>query len=70
MVRSKKHIKKQNKRINFEEMELIILRQAIDKIEKKLGYKQINNPEIKEIISIVEDFLKENKKNMLWGHSH
>ena len=67
MVRSKKHIKKQNKRINFEEMELIILRQAIDKIEKKLGYKQINNPEIKEIISIVEDFLKKTKRIFYWG---
>ena len=53
---------KQNKKVNFEEMELIILRQAVDKIEKKLGYKQINNPEIKEIILIVEDFLKKTKR--------
>ena len=58
----KKQINKQNKKMNFEEMELIILRQAVDKIEKKLGYKQINNPEIKEIISIVEDFLKKTKR--------
>ena len=38
----------------FEEKELNILRNAVDKIEKKTGYTLINNPSIKTIIEIVE----------------
>tara|TARA_B110000858_G_C17367898_1_gene278131 strand:+ start:214 stop:369 length:156 start_codon:yes stop_codon:yes gene_type:complete len=48
-------------KINFEECELAILRSAIDSIDKEKGRKKINNPEIKKIIEIVENFLK--KKN-------
>jgi len=45
------------KRLSFEECELVILRQAVDNIEKKSGRKMIDNPVVKEIISIVEKFL-------------
>ena len=45
------------KRLSFEECELVILRQAVDNIEKKTGRKMIDNPVVKEIISIVEKFL-------------
>ena len=48
-------------KVNFEECELAILRSAIDSIDKAKGKKKINNPEIKKIIDIVENFLK-NKK--------
>ena len=47
-----------DKKMSFEECELAILRSAVDKIGKKTGRKKINNPEIKDIIQIVEDFLK------------
>ena len=43
--------------MTFEECELAILRSAVDKIGKKTGRKKIDNPEIKEIITIVEGFL-------------
>ena len=52
--------------ISFEECELAILRQAIDKAEYKEGRKKLNNPEIKEIIKIVEDFLRV-KKRICYG---
>ena len=45
------------KGLTFEECELAILRQAVDKIEKKTGRKMINNPVVQEIIDIVEKFL-------------
>jgi hypothetical protein len=45
------------KRLSFEECELVILRQAVDNIEKKSGRKMIDNPVVKDIISIVEKFL-------------
>lgn len=46
----------------FEEKELNILRNAVDTIEKKTGYTLINNPSIKTIIEIVEQFLKDRKR--------
>lgn len=46
---------------NLEEKELQILRDAVDLAEKREGRKTINAPEIKEIISIVEDFLRAKK---------
>jgi len=52
--------------MSFEECELGILRQAIDKAENKEGRKKINNPEVAEIIKIVEDFLKM-KKRICYG---
>jgi len=51
-----------DKKMSFEECELAILRSAVDKIGKKTGRKKINNPEIKDIIQIVEDFLKKTKR--------
>ena len=48
--------------MTFEECELAILRSAVDKIGKKTGRKKIDNPEIKEIIDIVEEFLKKTKR--------
>ena len=46
----------------FEEKELAILRNAVDNIEKKTGYTLINNPSIKTIIEIVEQFLRDRKR--------
>ena len=45
----------------FEECELEILRNAVDNIENKSKKQMINNPEISEIISIVEEFLIKHK---------
>ena len=50
----------------FQEMELEILRKAIDKNEKIRGKKIINNPDIQTIIKIVEDFLIK-KKRICYG---
>ena len=47
--------------MSFEECELAILRKAVDKAEYKEGKKMLNNPEISDIIKIVEDFLKSKK---------
>ena len=51
-----------DKNMTFEECELAVLRSAVDKMTKKTGKSKINNPEIKEIIKIVEDFLKTSKR--------
>ena len=51
-----------DKSMSFEECELAILRAAVDKIDKKTGTKKINNPEVQEIIEIVESFLKSTKR--------
>ena len=51
---------KQN--MSFEECELSILRAAVDKIGVKSGKIKINNPEIKEIIKIIENFLQKTKR--------
>lgn len=48
--------------MSFEECELAILRGAVDNIGKKLGTNKLNNPEIKKIIGIVENFLRINKQ--------
>ena len=48
--------------MKFEECELAVLRQAIDKAEIKEGRKLIDNPEIQEIIEIVEQFLRKRKR--------
>ena len=50
------------KNMSFEECELSILRSAVDKIDKKIGSHKLNNPEIKRIINIVENFLRINKQ--------
>ena len=50
------------KNMSFEECELAILRSAVDKMDKKSGKNKIDNPEIKQIIDIVEEFLKSTKR--------
>lgn len=52
--------------LTFEDCELFILRQSIDKIEKNIKRKKIESPEIKMIIKIVEEFLKK-KRVMCYG---
>ena len=46
--------------------ELEILRKSVDEMEKKSGKELVNNPDIKKIIKIVEDFLKK-KKRICYG---
>lgn len=45
----------------FNERELEILRQAVDKSEERAGKRIANSPEIINIIKIVEEFIKDNK---------
>ena len=49
-------------KMSFQECELAILRSAVDKIGNKSGKQKLNNPDIKEIIMIVEDFLKTTRR--------
>jgi hypothetical protein len=49
-----------DKELTFEECELAILRQAVDKAEKIQGEKKISSPEIQHIIQIVENFARKN----------
>lgn len=44
---------------SFEERELEILRNAIDLSQEKTGKKIVNSPEIKKMIKILEDFIRE-----------
>ena len=44
----------------FQEKELEILRKAVDKAEERSAKKMVDSPDIKNIISIVEEFLKKN----------
>ena len=50
-----------NKGMKYEDCELKILRSAVDEAEKKMSIKKVNNPEVKEIINVVEQFLRDNK---------
>lgn len=52
--------------MSFQEKELDILRDAVDKNEKLRGKKKINDPKIKKIIEIVEGFLVK-KKRICYG---
>ena len=47
--------------MNLKEKELEILRDAVDRAELKQAKKAVNTPEVKEIISIVEHFLRDKK---------
>ena len=49
------------KGVEFQELELDILRNAIQNIEEKSKRMQISDPSIKKIISNVEDFLRKKK---------
>ena len=48
-------------KLTLEEKELAILRESIDVAEKRKGKQTVNNPDVKKIISILEDFLKRKK---------
>ena len=52
--------------LTFEECELFILRQSVDKIEKNIKKEKIKSPEIKRIVYIVENFIK-NKRVLCYG---
>ena len=51
------------KDLTFDDCELAILRMAVDKAEEKIARRVINSGEIKNIIKIVEDFIK--RKNLI-----
>jgi len=51
------------KGLTFEDCELTILRMAVDKAEEKMGKRVVNSEDIRNIIKIVEDFIK--KKNLI-----
>ena len=46
---------------NLEDVELEILRNAVDKAEEKMGRQKNQSPEIKNMIQIVEKFIKKKK---------
>ena len=50
-----------DKGLTLEDCELAILRMAVDKAEEKEGMAIVNSPEVKNIINIVEEFLKKRK---------
>jgi len=54
------------KKLPFGEKELHLLRIAVDKIQTITGRKKIHDPEVREIINIVENFLKR-KKRVCYG---
>ena len=47
--------------ITFQECELAILRQSVDEIEDSIKRKSANSDDVKKMISIVEQFLREQK---------
>ena len=57
---------KGKKKLSFHDCELAILRSAVDKVQARTGKKMLHSPEVKKIISIVEDFLR-NKKRVCYG---
>ena len=54
-------MKKCDKNMTFNECELVILRNAVDKGQEQIAKKKISAPEIKEIMAIMESFMKEKK---------
>ncbi len=61
-------MKKQDlcKGLKFSDCELVILRQAVDKAEEIQGKQVANSPEVKQIINIVENFIR-HKKLIIYG---
>ena len=51
------------KDLTFDDCELSILRMAVDKAEEKIAKRVVNSEDIKNIIKIVEDFIR--KKNLI-----
>lgn len=54
------------KNLSFSDCELAILRQAVDTAEEKKGKMTANSPEVKNIIGIVETFIR-NKQLICYG---
>jgi len=52
-----------NKKMNYNECELAILRMNVDEAQAKMSKRIVSSPEIKEIFKIVEGFIK--KKNLV-----
>ena len=50
--------KKNCKGLSFEDCELTILRMAVDKAEEKIGKRVVNSEEVKQMVIIVENFIK------------
>jgi len=50
-----------DKKLTLEDKEVAILRNAIDIAEKRKGRQTLSDPDVKKIISILEDFLKQKK---------
>jgi hypothetical protein len=48
-----------SKDLSNEECELAILRRQVDAAEEKMERRKVSNPQIKEMIKIVEDFIKQ-----------
>ena len=46
---------------DFAEQELNILRKSVDNIQQNIGKKTLSDPNVKQIIEIVEDFLRKKK---------
>jgi hypothetical protein len=63
---SRKHKNRHDDGKSYDEKELEILRDAVDVMEKRKGAKIIQDPQVKKIISIVEDFIA-NKKLVCYG---
>lgn len=50
-----------DKNMTFSDCELAIVRKAIDKGQEQIARKKVNAPEIKEIMAIMENFIKDKK---------
>jgi hypothetical protein len=48
-----------DKNVSFADCELAILRMAVDNAEAKLGKRKIDSEEVKQIIEIIENFIKQ-----------
>ena len=57
---------KSNHKESNEERELAILREAVDVAQARAGKEIVNSPEIKKMISIVENFIR-TKKLICYG---
>ena len=57
---------KGKKKLSFADCELAILRTAIDKVQSRSGKKMLHSTEVKQIIEIVEKFLR-TKKRICYG---
>jgi hypothetical protein len=57
---------KGKKKLSFADCELAILRTAVDKVQSRSGKKMLHSAEVKQIIEIVEKFLR-TKKRICYG---